>query len=112
MQAASRRRRPGSLGVAVVGDDPLHDSLEVGAVGEDRSALDHDTARCVRTRQSAYKCVDLAIVHLSHRSPSARFPRSRAASTPAHGYVPDATRDVRADVRVSRSQVEQRRQQQ
>jgi hypothetical protein len=41
-----------------VGDDPRDDRGGVVALGEDRGALDHISARRVRSRQAAYDCAN------------------------------------------------------
>ena len=63
VEPPTARRGHGHLGHAVMGGNPVHNRRKVGARGENRCALDYDSTRWMRTRQSGHEGLDLKIFH-------------------------------------------------
>ena len=84
-------KKAGAMVIAGVKKSQLKDAATLGA--DEVLALDDDAARGMRTRQSAYEGADLVLVHLSHPSSCATFPRTSATGLRPQGDVPDATGD-------------------
>jgi hypothetical protein len=74
VQAGSRRTGQRRLGFSAMGDDPRHDGLEVGSLGEDRRALDDDPPGGMGSAKSCQQRANRVVVHALQRNPPLRAP--------------------------------------